>query len=133
LAILVGIDELNWYGPSTKPLVIPIRRLFDAHCVAEYSANFADVCFTLRIGDAKDGLGRVSAHELSSSVGIDVMLTFDPNEYPDGYAEKILLWLRGAVDKLAEYMADSDHVFNDNQLRVECEAALTEYERGLPT
>ncbi len=133
MAILVGIDELNWYGPTTERFVLPLRKLFNKHCVTAYCKDFDDISFDLRIGDPDDGLGPVEPHKPSSCIGIDVLLSFDPYEYPDGYATKIATWIRHAVDQLATHMAQTEYGFAENEFRTECETALSEYERSLET
>ena len=131
MAILVGIDELNWYGPTTERIVLPLRKHFDKRCAIAYCKDFDEIPFDLRIGDPGDALGPVEPHKPSSCIGIDVLLSFDPYEYPDGYATKIATWIRRAVDELAAHMAQAEYGFAENEFRTECKTALSECERSL--
>ena len=122
--------NLNWFGPTTERLVLPLRRLFNQYCCTTYSSDFDDIAFTLRIGESFDSLGPVVLHPMSSSINIDVNLSFDPYEYPDGYAVKIATWVRRAADELATNMDQSEQGFDSQAFRTECVSALSQYERS---
>jgi len=128
MEVALGIDELNWYGPTVQPLVLPIRRLFDTHCTTDYCPSFDYIDFALRVGDPKGGVGRVGLNTRASSISMDILLDIEPNQFPDGVGERIAAGLKQAAEKIIDRMQRSEYDFKAEAFRAEFCAAITEYE-----
>ena len=128
MEVAIGIDELNWYGPTTEPFVIPMRKLFDSHCTEEYCREFKSIDFALRVGESEGGVGRVSLQRRASSIGVDVLLDIAPAQFPDGIQEKIALRLREGAEAIAKRMDSSPISFRTDEFLRDVLEAIEEYE-----
>jgi hypothetical protein len=128
MEVAVGIDELNWYGPTVEPFVLPIRQLFDKHCTTDYCPSFDFIDYALRVGDPKGGVGRVGLNRRASSISIDILLDIVPDQFPVGVPDAIVSGLEEAAEKIVQRMQRSEFDFDGNAFRSEFDAAIAEYE-----
>lgn len=127
MEVAVGIDELNWFGPTVEPFVLPIRKLFDKHCTTDYCSSFSYIDFALHVGE-KGGVGRVGLSQRASSIGIDILLDIEPDQFPESVAERIVSGLKEAAGKIVKRMHRSEFDFDGEAFRAEFDAAIAEYE-----
>ena len=131
MEVALGIDELNWFGLTIQPFVMPVRKLFDSHCTEEYCREFKFVDFVLRVGESEGGVGRVSLNKRASSIGIDVLLDIVPTQFSDAIQETLVLRLREATEAIGRKMDSSSISFKVDEFLRDVYGAIDEYENAV--
>ncbi len=123
--ILIAIDELNWFGVSTKSIVMPLRELCDKHCREKYCEEYKSISFVLYIQSdgPENRCSRVGLGKRASYIGIDIIIDGNQDNLPGVIAEQ----LRVAVDKIVAKMDRTDVEFKSDAFTRDMTKAIDAY------